>query len=432
MLITADWVLPVSRRPIRNGGVLVIDGLIAEVGTADSLAGRNADGVHRDLPGCVLVPGLVNAHTHLSLSALGGLLKPAPFAEWLPRLVVALKGWDPTDHAASAAFGARACLEAGVTVVGDIAYGPESPSSAAREGVGGVFYWEVLGIEAGELAAELERIGFPLATPRSCGSRIRCGLSPHAAYTSGPGLLTAVHKLAATHAVPVAIHVAESPAESELMLHGTGPLATLASRSAHGFTVPQCSPAGYLDGLGVLDGATAVHLGESGASDIVRYASTLRGAVACPRSNEFLHNAIAPVSRLLAAGVPVGLGTDSAASNIDLDLMEEVRALQDADPTLPVRSLIEMVTAMGAIALGVEDRFGVIEPGLQADLVAFRVGETNDPEGDFVRLAGRATLDSVLTAGIWRIVGGRTTSTEDVATPARAARVRAEHALSHP
>ncbi len=431
MLITADWVLPISRPPIRNGGVLVKGSHVVSVGRAADLRATHGTEPHRDFPGCVLMPGLVNAHTHLSLTAMEGLLGPAPFDEWLPRLVAAMRAWSHDDYAASAALGALRCLEAGVTVAGDIAYGPESVSAAGDAGLGGTFFWEVLGIRAPKLFTELQRLEFPREHRGACSPRIRCALSPHAPYSSGPALLQLMHETALDLDVPYGIHLAESAAETELFLHGTGPLAPLAQRLADGFESPHGGPTAYLDRLGVLDGATVIHLCRILATDIPRLASTVRGAVVCPRSNAFLSNPLPPVKRLIAAGLPVGIGTDSSASNHDLDVMEELRVLRAHDPSLPAQTLLEMVTAMGAVALGLEDRFGNLEPGMQADCAVFAIGSSDDPVADTVRTAGASCLRALLAGGEWRVLDGKpTTDARGTEASASAAATRAGEALA--
>ncbi len=432
MLLTADWVVTISRPPIRNGAVLVRKGRIVEVGRVDELAGLDPDTERRDFPGCVMLPGLVNSHTHLSLTSLGGLFGPAPFAQWLPRLITAMKAWQREDHAASAALGAVRCLQAGVTVVGDITYGPEAASVGVDSGLGGTFFWEVLGISTPKLFAELESLEYPATTGGFCGPRVKCGLSPHSPYTSGPRLIQAMHEAAIEFHVPFAIHAAESGDEVELTRLGTGPLADVAGRLAPDFAAPGCGPIAYLDRLGALEGATVVHAGHADPSDVARLASAARGVVACPRSNAFLSNPTAPVVRLTRAGVPVGIGTDSSASNDDLDLMEDVRALHAAHPTIAPATLLEFVTVQGAVALGLEDRFGVLEPGMQADVAVFDVGETYDPETSLVRHAGAKTLRAVMSAGAWRVLDGEcVTDIGPVEIAARAARVRAEQAITH-
>lgn len=406
MLITADWVLPISRPPIRDGAILIEGSSVTEVGRAEELRGLVAPSEQYHFPGCTLVPGLVNAHTHLSLSAMEGLLEPSAFDVWLPKLVAGMRSWQSDDFAASAALGARRCLESGVTVVGDIVYSPEAAAVAADMGLGGVFYWEVLGVEGQRLYAELERMEFPVGENPFCGARTRCGLSPHSTYTSGPSLLRAVHEASLELRVPVAIHAAESVAEAELLAEGTGPLAPTAARLAHGFEPPKSGAVAYLDRLGVLDGSTAVHLGQALPTDIPRLAAAARGVVTCPRSNRFLSNSTPKIHRMRLSGIPVGVGTDSAASNQSLDLFEELRLLQTLDPRLTAHDLLVMATAEGAIAIGVEDRFGILERGMEADVAIFRTERTNAPEEALVRTGGRDSLEAVLTHGEWRVLEG--------------------------
>lgn len=430
MLISADWVLPGLRRPIRDGAVWIHNGYVAEVGTLEALSGGADRGEHHHFPGCVITPGLVNAHTHLSLTAMQGLFPPSRFEEWLPRLTAGMREWTADDHAASASLGAQQALLSGTTVVGDIAYGPESSAAAADAGLGGVFYWEILGIDPDNLFTELHHREYPHSDDGVCARRIRCGLSPHSAYTSGPALLRAIHETATEMNAPVSIHVAESNAEVELIRTGQGPLTELASRLAPDFAPTGEGPVQYLDRLGVLDGATAVHLCQVLPTDIPRLASTVRGVVSCPRSNSFLSNRIPPVARLLKAGVPVALGTDSTASNMDLDLMEEVRALQSCEPTLEPAQLIRMVTTVGAIALGCEDKFGMLEPGMEGDISVFQIGDTSNPEADFVSRGGAATLRAVVSAGEWRVFDGRPADAAKARTVENAAEAAAQKARS--
>jgi cytosine/adenosine deaminase-related metal-dependent hydrolase len=422
VLVSADWVLPVSREPVRDGAVVTSGDTIVAVGSRRELESRYPAEERSHFSGSVITPGLVNAHTHLTLTALAGVVPSLPFAEWLPRLVAALKPWDIADHEASGVIGAELCLAAGVTVVGDIAYGAAEVASASRAGLGGVFYWEVLGIEASGLPATLAALRYP-EQQDSCGPRVVPGLSPHSPYTSGPGLLRAVHDSATLLGAPVAIHVAESAAESELMHFGTGPLEGTAKRVAHGFEAPGIGSVGYLAGLGVLDGMTAVHLCLLEDGDVAQLASAVRGAVVCPRSNLFLHNPPPLIEPLLVAGIAVGVGTDSAASNADLDLFGELRAVRRAEPTLSARTLIEIATTRGARAIGVADRFGALEPGLQADMAVFAVDAGQEPEVALVERGGAACVSAVASGGVWRVREGSLV-TRDSRASARASRAR--------
>jgi 5-methylthioadenosine/S-adenosylhomocysteine deaminase len=404
-LISADWVLPVSRPPIRDGAVLLDGGCIADVGARADLAARYPGAVTEHFGGCVVMPGLVNAHTHLTLTDLAGEVPSMPFVEWLPALVSAMKPWTVADHEASGAHGARECLLAGVTAVGDIAYGAAEVVAAASMGLAGVCYWELLGMRAGFVPDELEALRYP-SHPELYGPRVTCGLSPHSPYTSGPELLQAVHATAAEKGVPLAIHVAESAAEVELLRDGTGPLAAVAGRTAFGFQAPGTSTVRYLHDLGVLSGATAVHCCHVTAEDIELLAAEARGVVTCPRSNRYLGNPVPDVTAFLAAGIPVGIGTDSAASNWDLDLMAEIRTLREIHPTIPARTLIEIVTSQGARAIGIADQFGTLQRGKQADLAVFALGDVDEPEEAVVGGAGAANLQALAVGGSWRVLDG--------------------------
>ncbi len=424
-LLRADWVLPVSSPPIRDGAVVVSGERIVAVGPFREIARRYPEAALEHFAGCTITPGLVNAHTHLTLTALSGVVPPLPFAEWLPRLVAALKPWDIADHEASGVVGAEACLLAGVSAVGDIAYGAAEVARASEAGLGGVFYWELLGIEVDEVEGTLAALLYP-ESPGVYGPRVVCGLSPHSPYTCGPGLLRAVSGAAAARGVPTAIHVSESLAEVRLLTDGSGPLAATARRTAHGFTPPGTSTTAYLDSLGVLEGTTAVHLCYLEPADVAVLARGVRGIVTCPRSNRYLENPPPMIAPLLAAGIDVGIGTDSSASNHDLDLMSEVRALRRAEPQIDPATLLEIATLGGARAIGADDRLGAISPGMLADLAVFSVDGGDDPLEAVVRSAGGKTLVAVMSSGIWRVRDARLMVRDSRA----AARARDAHARS--
>jgi aminodeoxyfutalosine deaminase len=429
-IVSADWVLPVSGPPIRDGAVAVAGDRILAAGSRAELEALQATAEHRHFPGCVITPGLVNAHTHLTLTALAGVVPPLPFAEWLPQLVAALKPWEVADHEASGVIGAEQSLQAGVTVVGDIAYGAAEVASASRAGLGGVFYWELLGMRADDVPQALVRLRYPQHADEY-GPRVVCGLSPHSPYTSGPGLLRAVHDRARELGMPVAVHVAESAAEVEFLRDGAGPLAGVASRQAIGFEVPGTTTVRYLDRLGALDGATAIHLCFASGDDILLLAQSARGVVTCPRSNRYLDNPPPKIAPLLDAGIAVGIGTDSSASNEDLDLMAEVRALSAQEPELTAETLLEIATIGGAKAIGVADRFGTLGVGKQADLAIWRLGVADDPAAAVVREAGQGSAEAIMSGGQWRVLGARLLSLDADATARSAdAATRSRNALA--
>ncbi len=406
MILAGEWLLPVSAPPIRHGAVRVAGPRITDVGTLEELTRKHpTDSVHEQ-PGCVIAPGLVNAHTHLSLSSLHGLLPPGEFTSWIARLVPMMAALDQNDFAAAAAFGALACLKSGVTVVGDIAFGPEAPAAAADTGVGGVFFWEVLGIGADELPQALAGCDFPVESS-SCDGRTICGLSPHSPYTSGPELIRAVYAYAKRWGYPHAIHIAESTAEIRLLTGGEGGLRQTANRLARDFKPPGSGAVRYLEHLGVLAGTIAVHCVQLMPGEPELLAAHAAGVVLCPRSNRYLLNGRPPVKALREAGARLALGTDSLASNESLDLFAEARDMLAADPGMGPERALEIMTLEGATVLGAARDFGSLEPGKYADIVSVAVSETNKPASAFVREGGPAHVRSVISTGAWRIIDGK-------------------------
>jgi cytosine/adenosine deaminase-related metal-dependent hydrolase len=207
-------------------------------------------------------------------------------------------------------------------------------------------------------------------------------LTPHAAHTVSHPLLRALAGRALASHEPLSIHVAESGAETEMLLAGTGPLAELLRERGQwedGWKAPGQSPVEYLDRIGVLTPATlAVHCVHVGQHDISRLQARGVTVVTCPRSNAALGVGKAPVPKLLGSGIPVALGTDSLASSPDLDLFAEMAALRREHPGLAPAAVLRMATANGARALGLTGDWGTIEAGKRARFVAVPLSEPDD------------------------------------------------------
>lgn len=409
MIITGDWVVPVLGAPIRNGAVVVRSPLIADVGHLDEMRTRYPDLPVRENPGCVIAPGLVNAHTHLALTSVARVIGRAAFPEWLGRVASVMRVLDADDLAASCTHGALMSIRAGVTTVGDVSYGPEAPAAAADVGLDGVFFFEVLGISADELGRRLEEMEFPVGDESCSEGRTVCGLTAHAPYSSGPDLIRAVHRLASERGLPFAMHLAESEAEIELLTAGRGPFASLAERLAHGFVPPASGSVLYMHRLGALAGTVAVHCVKVNDEEVGLLAREAAGVVLCPRSNRILGNGDAPLRSMRALGVRLALGTDSLASNDDIDLFREARSLLALDNTIEPERLLAIMTIEGASVLGLQDRVGAITPGRFADIIAVHTGKTDDPARSLVERGSTETVRTVVSAGVLRITDGRPT-----------------------
>jgi cytosine/adenosine deaminase-related metal-dependent hydrolase len=408
VIISGEWLLPIDRPPIRHGAIRISGPRIVDVGELDDLKRRHPKDSVNEQSGCVVLPGLVNAHTHLSLTSLRGLLPPGEFAGWIARLAPLISALDDDDFADAASFGALECLRSGITVVGDIAYGPEAPAAAADTGVGGVFFWEVFGIGPDDLPQTLASHDFP-ADASSCDGRTLCGLSPHSPYTSGPELIRAVYRYARRQGCRHAIHIAESTAEIRLLTGGEGPLRATAERLAEGFSPPGSGGIRYLEHLAVLDGSIAVHCVQLMPGEAELLASHAAGVVLCPRSNRYLLNGCPPVGALREAGVRLAVGTDSLASNESIDLFAEARELLAIDAGMSAGRVLKIMTLEGAHVLGVERDYGSLEPGKYADVISVTVGDTADPVVGLLREGTPGGVRSVISGGAWRIIDGKPT-----------------------
>jgi cytosine/adenosine deaminase-related metal-dependent hydrolase len=348
----------------------------------------------RDLGQVALIPGLINAHTHLELSWMAE--NPPPAGDWVRwvRGLLARRAEENRERAlAAAACAAQRMIARGTVAVGDVGNrGFAVPVLAASE-LAGVAFLEVYGLRASqaqelvdEATARIERIA-DLDEVRRASDRLRVVLTPHAPHTTSPALLTAVAARAAAAGAPLSIHLAESPAEGAFLRDGTGPFADFLRE--RGMAQPDfggcgCSPVAHLARLGLLSERTlAVHCVHLAGEDVATLRAQRVTVVTCPRSNATLGVGTAPLPALLDAGVRVALGTDSLASVGDLDLFAEMAAVAAAHRGIPPATVLRMATADGAAALGLADRLGSIESGKLARLVVVPLGE---PEADPARL----------------------------------------------
>lgn len=407
----ARWVLPIIAPPIAHGAVVVEGDRIVWVGpSAHAAAGR-----HERLGEAVLLPGLVNAHTHLELTTLRGFLEGLKFGDWLRVLTLVRR--DVLDEQAlldSARFGVVEALRAGVTTLADCS-ASGVPLSAMREyGVRGRVYLETFGPDPAQVADSMAALRSGVERlSTDADALVQVGVSPHAPYTVSRPLYRAVAEYARLERLPVATHVAESAAEVAFVRSGTGPFAERLRARGIAVSAARRSPIALLERTGLLETQPlcihAIH-----QSDADRRLLAERGAtvVHCPVSNAKLGQGIAPVTAMLEAGIAVGLGTDSVASNDRMDMVGEARqavllqSLQAAAPdALSAHVALELATTGGARALGLSG-VGALRAGDQADLCAFPVdaleaAPTYDPAVLLVHVlcSGRA---AALT-----MVGGR-------------------------
>ncbi len=411
-ILTARWVFPVARPPIRDGAVGVHEGRILAVGARAEVAAACAGGEHWDLGDAALLPGLVNGHTHLELDGSPSDTPAEPFVPWVRRVIERRKGLALEEQARSAEAGAWALLRSGTTTVADVSTTGQSLTPLLRAGLRGVVYREILGLDPAEAPDRLAAAAADLRAMSAAarGSRLAIGLSPHSAYALSEELLSACGGLARQTGVPPALHAAESPAETEFLATGAGPIArTLYPAVGCAAPPPRRrarSPIAYLAATGALVGGPvlihAVHVDEDDCRLMARQGARV---VHCPRSNRRLSEGTAPVPLMRACGVPVGLGTDSLASTPDLDLWEEMRAAWAAHTAeLTPAAVLEMATLGGARALDMADHVGTLDVGMRGDVVAVAAeGITAaDPVGSLLEKTRREDVLLVLIDGAAR------------------------------
>jgi cytosine/adenosine deaminase-related metal-dependent hydrolase len=384
IVYAAKHLLPVASTPIQNGAVAVHEGRIVAVGRRKDVVKLHGSAEVRDLGDTVIIPGLVNAHTHLELSFMNGE-PPAggAFMTWLADLVTRRPGIDAGVAREAAAGAVASMVSRGTVAVGDVANDAWAAPLLARSGLFGIAFHELFGFRSADaesiLASAAARLTAIDGDPDVAGARGRLLtiLTPHAAHTTSNALLKALGGRAVASAEVLSIHVAESEEESQLLRDGTGPFKDfLIERGAWepGWKAPGLTPVEYLDRLGVLTPRTlAVHCIHIDHQDLTRLQSRGVTVVTCPRSNVWVGAGPPPAARFYGAGVPVAIGTDSLASAPTLNLFDELAELHRIAPAVAPSRLLDSATRVGAEALRMGADFGTLAPGKRAAIVAVDV-----------------------------------------------------------
>jgi len=376
----ARWVFPIASEPIEDGTVVVEGDRIAWVGPR---AAAPVGGDNDDLGNAVLMPGLVNAHTHLELTVMRGFLAGLAFFDWVRTLTRARR--DVLGEAAlldSARLGVVEGLRVGITTFADTG-NSSAPFDALLElGARGIAYREVFGPDPAQVADSLAGLRANVDAMRARETPlVRVGVSPHAPYSVCDALFAAVAAYAADERLPVAVHIAEGEDESLLVERGEGPFADFLRSRGIPVAPRGRSPIALLERCGVLAvRPLLIHAVRADAADIAAMVRHRCGVAHCPASNAWLAHGVAPLVEMLQSGLDVGLGSDSMASNTRMDILGEGRlaarqqhARTRHSAALPPLQLLDLATRGGARAIGLGDVVGVLTPGYQADLAAFAV-----------------------------------------------------------
>ena len=379
VLYRAAWVCPVSQPPIKNGCVLVVDDHIAAVETFSDSLDLPTGCRTIDLSNAAIVPGLVNAHTHLEFSQLRQPLGQSgiKFTDWV-RLVVSQRADANQDDLKSKhraiVKGIQESFQAGVWAVGDIATDPVDENAYLADEhqtpIHTTVFLEQLGRKQELLQQQSSQMDIHLLKNDLVPESFACGASPHATYSVAWDLLDQICAAAKQHQSPVAMHIAETMAERQLCESLTGDFVDLLQDfgvwDPESF-VPRRSIKAFLGRLSQASRSLVVHGNylDSSELDLVQRNENM-SVVFCPRTHQFFQHTPYPLQEMLKRQINVAVGTDSRASNPDLNLFADLQLVAKDFPALSAMEVLKLGTANGALALGLESRLGTLSVGKQA------------------------------------------------------------------
>ncbi len=373
IILKAAFILTMdSRRPLlKDGAIAIKAGAIACVGRHKAVASRFPGFRKIEFQNAVLLPGLVNVHTHLELPPLMDIIRASSFPEWLLNLIRAKRALRPDDYRNAVMRNVEAALITGTTTVGEICTHDISPGVLRQSGMRAVVFHEIIDMGMGAGGGK----SVALARLKRSGKLIKYGISPHSPYTVCRPVLEEIKELAEKRKMPVSMHLAESRDERRLLMGRRSGLHALYGLAGWdpAFAAVAASPVKYIDSFGMLGPRfLAVHAVAIDEEDIAVLRKRRAGVAHCPRSNTETKVGRMPLGKLIRSGIEIGLGTDSLASSPSLSMWDEMRhALKvHRNDGITSEDILRIATIGGARALGLGKDTGSISPGKKADVIA--------------------------------------------------------------
>ena len=376
VIIRAKYLIPDSKNCIESGAVVVNDSTITHVGTFNEIKSICKVEKIIDLGNAIILPGLINLHTHLDLTNLHNLIKPTNrFTHWVYQIVCARIRWKNEDYISSIEKGISLSIESGTTTVADITNTGHSFYVLKKSPLRKIIYKEVIDLNP-EHANEVINKNLSELSNIETDALLLKGISPHAPYSVSKELYKAVAQTAKEMNIPVCTHIAETQDEIEFLTKGTGDFPALLRQLRalpDKWQPPEITPIKYLNDTGFLNNQPLlIHCNYITDEEIPLIKLSGASVVFCPRSHRFFGHKQHPLLKLLDANLNVGLGTDSLASNDSLSILDEMKYLFHHYSILP-RTIISMATINGAKALGMEKQVGQISKGFKADICGIKL-----------------------------------------------------------
>lgn len=377
MLLTADWLAPMTSPLMREGAVIIEGGVVIDAGPEQFLRQRHPDAIIEALGEALVLPGLINAHTHLELSDLVPLPYPGSFVQWLEAMIARNASATPKRISQATQIGIEQCLRFGVTTVADISrnYAITRPL-LGQSPLNAVSFAEItaMGKQRGELEERLH-------AAISVKGNVRIGLEPHAPYSIEIDGYRRCVETALAMGMPLTTHLAESKDETEFLADLGGPFRRLWDKLPwFDEAIPRFEggPIRLAKATGLLDYPTLLaHVNYCDDQELDLLAAGKASIIYCPRTHRYFGHPPHRWREMIQRGILVALATDSCASSPNLNLMDDLRLLHEIAPEMRPQKLFELVTINAARAIG-DMGIGSIEADERADLVVFRT-TSSDP-----------------------------------------------------
>lgn len=369
MIIRARFIVTMDGPSIEDGGIVVENGRILDVGPLAEVKRRNA-GEITNLGDYVLLPGLINAHCHLDYTCLRGRIQPvqASFTDWILSINAAKAELSAGDYIASIDAGFSEAKRFGTVALANLTAFPELIPQV-RPLVRTTWFAELIDVRRPGEAGDLVDRAVDLLRPAEAA-----GLSPHAPFTASKELYRRCASVAPAHGMRLTTHLAESREEMSMFRDGAGTLYDFLQGIGRdmGDCGHQTPLAHFLSWIGPAQPWLIAHLNELSEEDFLLLAKTRPrfDLVHCPRSHQYFGHTDFPYAKLRALGFNISLGTDSLASNGDLSLFAEMRLFQKAFPEVAPEEILSMVTRNPAVALGKADLLGRLARNHLSDMIA--------------------------------------------------------------